>query len=46
MEVTVDEFQSQVVAFLDPAHADMYAARDAWNVLQAQVVDELERAAS
>ena len=45
MGVSFDEFQSQVVAFLDPVQADMYASEDAWNALQTQVVDELERAA-
>jgi hypothetical protein len=45
MEVSFDQFQGQVVAYLDPDHADMYASRAAWDALQSQVVDELERAA-
>jgi predicted nucleotidyltransferase component of viral defense system len=44
MEISFEQFQSGVVAFLDPAHADMYATEDAWNALQLQVVNELERA--
>jgi len=45
MEVSFDQFQSGVVAFLDPAHAEMYATEDAWSALQLQVVNEFERAA-
>jgi hypothetical protein len=45
MDVSFEDFQSRVAAYLDPNHADMYASREAWDVLQAQVVDELERAA-
>jgi len=45
LDVSFDEFHSQVVAFLDPAHARMYATEEAWAALQLRVVDTLERAA-
>ncbi len=45
MEISFDEFQGRVVAFLDPACMEMYASREAWDVLQTQVVDRLEQAA-
>jgi predicted nucleotidyltransferase component of viral defense system len=45
MEISFDEFQSQVIAFLDPAHASMYETEDAWAALQLQVVEALQRAA-
>jgi predicted nucleotidyltransferase component of viral defense system len=44
LEVSFDDFQGQVVAYLHPEHAASYASRDAWNALQDQVVDLLERA--
>ena len=44
LEVSFDDFQGQVVAYLHPEHAASYASRDAWNALQEQVVDALEGA--
>jgi len=45
MEVSFDEYQGQVVAYLDPAHAPAYSSRRAWDALQTNVVETLERAA-
>jgi predicted nucleotidyltransferase component of viral defense system len=44
MEVSFDDFQGQVVAYLHPAHAPMYTARSSWNALQARVVEALQEA--
>ena len=44
MDVSFDEYQGQVVAYLHPDQAAMYASREAWNLLQEQVVETLERA--
>ena len=46
MDVSFEDFESQVVVFLDPAHAGMYESRSAWDALQAGVVEQLERAAT
>jgi len=45
MDVSFDDYQGQVVAYLDPAHAPAYSSRQAWDALQTSVVDSLERAA-
>jgi Nucleotidyl transferase AbiEii toxin, Type IV TA system len=46
MDVSYDEFKSQVVSYLQPEHVDTYGSREAWDALQMQVVDALEKAAS
>lgn len=45
MDVSYDDFKSQVVSYLQPEHADTYGSREAWDALQVQVVDVLEKAA-
>ena len=45
MDVSYDEFKAQVVSYLKPEHLDEYGTRQAWEALQAQVVDALEKAA-
>jgi hypothetical protein len=45
MDVSFDDFRGQVVAFLDPAHADTVGTRQAWDALTSQVVSLLEKAA-
>jgi len=45
MDVSYDEFKAQVVSYLKPEHFDEYGTRQAWEALQAQVVDALEKAA-
>ena len=46
MDVSYDEFKAQVVSYLKPEHLDEYGTRQAWEALQAQVVDALEKAAA
>ncbi|MCC6645216.1 MAG: nucleotidyl transferase AbiEii/AbiGii toxin family protein [Polyangiaceae bacterium] len=36
-----DEYASKVVAYLEPSHAELYAGRDAWEAMQADVVARL-----
>ena len=42
LSVSFDEYSSKVVAFLEPAHAELYAGRTAWEAMQQDVVDRLE----
>lgn len=42
MGLSFDEYASQVVAFLEPGHAEVYAGSDAWNAMQEDVVARLE----
>lgn len=42
MELSFDEYRSQVVAYLAPEHAAPYADRRAWDSMQLQVVQQLE----
>jgi hypothetical protein len=44
MDVSFDDYRGQVVAYLHPDHAPMYASREAWNALQNRVVEMLEQA--
>jgi len=43
---TLATFRSQVGSYLQPEHLDTYGSREAWDALQMQVVDLLEKAAS
>ncbi len=45
MDVSFDDYTSQVVSYLKPEHAGEYGSREAWNALQTQVALALERAA-
>jgi hypothetical protein len=45
MDVSYDDFRGQVVAYLDPDHAEHYGSHAAWDALQSQVVGMLEAAA-
>lgn len=38
-----DEFQGQVVAYLEPEQAPVFASKEAWNAMQDEVVARLER---
>lgn len=42
MDISYGEFKSQVASYLKPEHLDEYGTREAWDALQAQVVDGLE----
>jgi predicted nucleotidyltransferase component of viral defense system len=45
MSISYDDFTAQVVAYLDPEHAELYEGREVFHLLQATVVDRLERLA-
>lgn len=42
MSISFDDYASKVVAFLEPAQADLYSDRSAWNAMQDEVVARLE----
>jgi hypothetical protein len=44
MDVSYADFRSQVGSYLQPDHLDTYGSREAWDALQMQVVDSLEKA--
>jgi Nucleotidyl transferase AbiEii toxin, Type IV TA system len=44
MEVSYDDFRSQVVAYLAPSALEEYGTPEAWDALQASVVSTLEAA--
>jgi hypothetical protein len=44
MEVSYADFKSQVVSFLAADHVASYGSPEAWDALQMQVIDHLERA--
>ena len=44
MEVSYADFKSQVASYLKPEHFDLYGSRPAWDALQSQVVELLEKA--
>jgi predicted nucleotidyltransferase component of viral defense system len=45
-DVSYADFKSQVASYLQPDHLDTYGSREAWDALQMQVVDLLEKATS
>lgn len=46
VDVSYADFKSQVASYLQPDHLDTYGSREAWDALQMQVIDLLEKAAS
>jgi predicted nucleotidyltransferase component of viral defense system len=46
MDVSYGDFKSQVVSYLKPEHVDEYGGREAWEAMQAQAVEQLEKALS
>ena len=42
MALSFDEYAAQVVAYLEPAHAELYSHRAAWEAMQDDVVSRLE----
>lgn len=40
--LTYDQYVSLVVAYLEPAHAELYGSRDAWETMQLDVIERLE----
>lgn len=43
MEISYDDFKAQVVSYLKPEHIEEYGAKEAWDAIQSQVVDYLEK---
>jgi hypothetical protein len=44
MEVSYGEFKAQVASYLEPVHLAAYGTREAWEAIQARVVELLELA--
>ena len=44
MEVSYDEYKAQVVSYLKPDQIEALGSREAWDALQSQVVEFLEKA--
>jgi hypothetical protein len=44
IDVSYDDFRSQVASYLQPEHLDAYGSRQAWDLLQMRVVDRLQKA--
>jgi hypothetical protein len=42
MEVSYADFKSQVASYLKPEHQDEYGTREAWDAMQAQVIEQFE----
>jgi predicted nucleotidyltransferase component of viral defense system len=40
--LSFDEYQAKVIAYLEPAHVELYSARAAWDTMQDAVVAQLE----
>jgi hypothetical protein len=41
-KLTYDEYVALVVAYLEPAHAEVYGSREAWETMQLEVIERLE----
>ena len=44
MEISYADFKSQVVSYLQPHDVDSYGSPEAWDALQMQVIEHLEKA--
>ena len=44
LDLSFDDYQSQVVAYLAPDQVDALGTRGAWDAIQTQVVEAIERA--
>ena len=42
MELTYDQYASQVVAYLMPEHAALYESKTDWEAMQLRIVEFLE----
>ena len=42
LDMSFDEYRSKVVAYLEPAHLELYSDRSAWDLLQDVVIARLE----
>jgi predicted nucleotidyltransferase component of viral defense system len=43
MGISFDDYRAQVVAYLDPAQAEPFASREAWDLMQSFVIERLEQ---
>jgi hypothetical protein len=43
MDVSYADFKSQVASYLKPEDQDQYGTRDAWDAMQAQVIEQFEK---
>ena len=46
MEISYGDYKAQVVSYLKPEHIEEYGSRQAWDAIQSQVVDYLEKGLS
>ena len=46
LSVSYDDYSAQVTAFLEPAHRELFASREAWDALQSSVIDALQTGGS
>jgi len=44
MEVSYDDYKAQVVSYLKPDQIEALGSREAWDALQSQVIEFLEKA--
>ena len=45
MEVSYGDYKAQVISYLKPDQAEEFGSREAWDALQSQVVELLEKGA-
>jgi predicted nucleotidyltransferase component of viral defense system len=43
MDVSYGDFKSQLASYLKPEHLDEYGTREAWDAMQAQVIEQFEK---
>jgi hypothetical protein len=43
MDVSYGDFKSQLASYLKPEHLDEYGTREAWEAMQAQVIEQFEK---
>ena len=43
MEVSYADYKGQVISYLKPEHIEEYGSKEAWDAIQSQVVDYLEK---
>jgi hypothetical protein len=44
LDLSFDDYAGQVVPYLEASHVDVLGSRQAWDAIQLQVVEALERA--
>ena len=43
MDISFTDYSAKVVAYLDPEQHELFASRESWDLMQAVVVERLER---